>query len=132
MRLIERFGDLRNLKFRFVYEKSKIHFLRIKTKNMLLKLIRTRSKIIDLLGQGQFALHRFCSTAVVGDKCHIVKGQKYPSDDWTNITPKILSLMDRNLAGQPGHPLYLITKRIEKFFQNRFEGQSFETLQNMK
>lgn len=40
----------------------------------------------------------------------------YPRDDMTNITPKILSKVGRQLHNQPHHPLWIIKERIKDHF----------------
>ena len=37
-----------------------------------------------------------------------VCNQEFPVDNWTNVTPKILSYLGRNLHLQKDHPIYLI------------------------
>ena len=51
-----------------------------------------------------------------------VHGQKFLSDEWTNITPKILSLSERKLHLNKKHPLGLIKQRIVDFMYSRFNN----------
>jgi len=57
-----------------------------------------------------------------------VHGNKYNYDDWTNITPKILSLSERKLHLNPKHPLGLIKQNIINYVYSRYnqnlDGQS--------
>ncbi|KAK0139327.1 Phenylalanine--tRNA ligase, mitochondrial [Merluccius polli] len=49
-----------------------------------------------------------------------VLGRAYPSDDFTNITPKILARVGRNLHNQSHHPLWLIKERIKDHFYSTY------------
>ncbi|XP_072929133.1 phenylalanine--tRNA ligase, mitochondrial isoform X3 [Hemitrygon akajei] len=43
-------------------------------------------------------------------------GKFYPRDDYTNVTPKILSKVGKCLQNQRSHPLWLIKERIKDHF----------------
>ena len=45
----------------------------------------------------------------------------YPRDHMTNVTPKILSHLDRNLHLQKQHPLNLIKERIVNYMYQRYK-----------
>lgn len=45
-----------------------------------------------------------------------VNGKDYPRDNWTNVTPTVLSRMGRNLHLQPKHPISIIRQLIESHF----------------
>lgn len=45
-----------------------------------------------------------------------VNSQVYQSDGWSNVTPKILSFLGRNLHVQKDHPLSIVRQRIVDFF----------------
>lgn len=45
-----------------------------------------------------------------------VLGHAYQRDDFTNVTPKILAKVGRNLHNQSHHPLWLIKERIKSHF----------------
>ena len=49
-------------------------------------------------------------------------GQAYKSDEWTNVTPKILSLAERKLHMNPKHPLGLIKQRIVDYTYGKYEN----------
>jgi len=53
---------------------------------------------------------------VIGQDSVEVLGHAYPRDDFTNITPKILASVGRNLHNQSHHPLWLIKERIKDHF----------------
>ena len=57
-----------------------------------------------------------------GSKDITVHGNKYNSDDWTNITPKILSLSERKLHLNPKHPLGLIKQRVIDFMYSKYNN----------
>ena len=44
-----------------------------------------------------------------------LQGTSYPRDSVTNISPRIIKCMDRNLHLQPSHPLCLIKQRIANY-----------------
>ncbi|CAD7011701.1 unnamed protein product [Ceratitis capitata] len=45
-----------------------------------------------------------------------INGQTYPTDDWTNVTPKILSYLGANKHVQRNHPLSILRQRIVNYF----------------
>lgn len=49
-----------------------------------------------------------------------VSGQTFVADDYTTVTPALISKIGRNLHLQNNHPLHLIYKRIESFFYSSF------------
>lgn len=49
-----------------------------------------------------------------------VQNSTYKRDDWTNITPRILSHVGRNLHLQKNHPLNLVQRRIREYFYKSF------------
>lgn len=64
---------------------------------------------------------RFLSSqANISEKTIDLYRQQYERDDWTNITPKILSHLDRNLHLKQNHPLSIIRKRIVKYFYGAY------------
>lgn len=46
--------------------------------------------------------------------------KKYARDDFTNVTPHILSFVSRNLQFIKNHPLYLIKQRIIRYMYGSF------------
>ncbi|XP_053715123.1 phenylalanine--tRNA ligase, mitochondrial isoform X1 [Synchiropus splendidus] len=50
-------------------------------------------------------------------------GRSYPCDDFTNVTPRILSRVGRNLHNQAHHPLWLIKERIKSHFYSAYVGR---------
>lgn len=49
-----------------------------------------------------------------------LNNSKYESDDYFNLTPKILSYLNRNIYLQKNHPLSLIRQRITSFFYQEY------------
>lgn len=47
-----------------------------------------------------------------------VCGTTYKTDEWTNATPRILSLVGRDLHNNPNHPIGILRSLIENRFQN--------------
>lgn len=54
----------------------------------------------------------------------VLLGQKYVTDDWTNITPSIIAKLGRNLHVQPYHPLSLLRQCIANYFYEQFRSKS--------
>nr|XP_057915944.1 phenylalanine--tRNA ligase, mitochondrial-like isoform X3 [Doryrhamphus excisus] len=59
----------------------------------------------------------------IGQATVDVLGHSYPCDDFTNITPKILAKVGRNLHNQSHHPLWLIKERIKAHFYSAYIGR---------
>lgn len=57
---------------------------------------------------------------LIGPESVEVLGHSYPRDDFTNVTPKILSKVGRNLHNQSHHPLWLIKERIKAHFYSSY------------
>lgn len=51
-----------------------------------------------------------------------IKNVDFKHDDYTNVTPKILSHLDRNLHMQKHHPLSMVRQRIVNYFYKRFSA----------
>ncbi|KAG7524537.1 phenylalanine-tRNA ligase, mitochondrial [Solea senegalensis] len=60
---------------------------------------------------------------VIDQDCVEVSGRPYPRDDFTNVTPKILAKVGRDLHNQRHHPLWLIKERIKAFFYSSYMGR---------
>ena len=52
-------------------------------------------------------------------------GQVFKKDDWTNITPKIISLVNRSLLKETNNPLNLISQATRQFF-HQFDQPRFD------
>ena len=52
----------------------------------------------------------------------VIGDREYDKDAWTNVTPKILSLMNRQLHNEKHHPLQLIKERITNYMYQRYPG----------
>lgn len=46
--------------------------------------------------------------------------KNFPTDSWTNVTPKILSYQGRNIYLKKDHPLSIIRQRIVNYFYKAF------------
>lgn len=53
-----------------------------------------------------------------------INGTEYPTDSFTNVTDKILSLLNRKLYKQPSHPLCLTKEKVVNFFYGNFKGRT--------
>lgn len=67
---------------------------------------------------------------LIGQDSVEVLGHSYPRDDFTNITPRVLAKVGRNLHNQSHHPLWLIKERIKAHFY-RYERASSPTFPRM-
>ena len=64
-------------------------------------------------------LRRYCNATKVKNSIKI-GNEEYPMDKWTNITPRIVSKIGKNLHNQPQHPLNLIRQRIQNYFYGAY------------
>uniref|UniRef100_A0A3Q4BUG8 Phenylalanine--tRNA ligase, mitochondrial n=1 Tax=Mola mola TaxID=94237 RepID=A0A3Q4BUG8_MOLML len=63
------------------------------------------------------------SQRAIGQDSMEVLGHSYPRDNFTNVTPKILAKVGRNLHNQSHHPLWLIKERIKAHFYSAYVGR---------
>lgn len=49
-----------------------------------------------------------------------INNKEYRTDDYTNVTPKILSYLNKNLHLRIGHPLSIVRQRIVNYFYSSF------------
>lgn len=81
-----------------------------------------RPLLQSLARRGRLANGRCLSTEgagpqpLIGQDSVEVLGHSYPCDDFTNITPRVLAMVGRNLHNQSHHPLWLIKERIKAHF----------------
>ncbi|CAK9830447.1 Probable phenylalanine--tRNA ligase, mitochondrial [Anthophora retusa] len=70
-------------------------------------------------------LNRTFSSAMQAEasKEIILLGHKYPTDEWTNVTPRVISKLGRNLHILLYHPLSLIRQRIVNYFYLQFHNR---------
>ncbi|QQP55169.1 putative phenylalanyl-tRNA synthetase_ mitochondrial [Caligus rogercresseyi] len=78
-------------------------------------LLQVRSGFCRTLSRSQ-------SSSSSGHRLSVL-GKNYVSDDWTNLSPKILSVLQDThgpcsapLHSRPHHPLQLLRSRISNFF----------------
>uniref|UniRef100_A0A8D8S128 Phenylalanine--tRNA ligase, mitochondrial n=1 Tax=Cacopsylla melanoneura TaxID=428564 RepID=A0A8D8S128_9HEMI len=66
-----------------------------------------------------------CSSLAIKDSGRTsidIQGKSYSFDNFTNVTPKILSHVGKNLHNQKYHPLCMLKQRIINFFYTDFVG----------
>ena len=63
-----------------------------------------------------------CLSSRINESTVQIKDKVYQKDHMTNVTPKILSHLDRHLHLQKQHPLCLIKENITKYMYERFRG----------
>lgn len=70
--------------------------------------------------------HVKCTTSPKGSEVPgrelVIDNVTYETDAWTNITPKILSYIGRNLHTEKYHPIGLLKRRIVDFVYGRFRN----------
>lgn len=49
-----------------------------------------------------------------------ISNKNFPTDCWTNVTPKILSYQGRNIYLQKHHPISIIRQQIVNYFYKSF------------
>lgn len=69
----------------------------------------------------------FCTNAERKDTIEVGK-KSYTVDEWTNITPKIMSYLNRNIHLQYNHPLSIVRQRIVKYFYKSYKSPSSNPL----
>ncbi|KAM6908501.1 phenylalanine--tRNA ligase, mitochondrial [Lycodopsis pacificus] len=88
-----------------------------------------RCCLSTLLANGGAAACRRLSTdgpapqPAIGQDSVEVLGRSHPRDDFTNVTPRILATVGRNLHNQSHHPLWLIKERIKAHFYSSYTGR---------
>lgn len=65
-------------------------------------------------------LRRKCSTATKSLPSLKVNNKEYLADEYTNVTPKILSYLNTNLHLQKNNPLSIVRQRIINYFYSSF------------
>ncbi|KAL2085964.1 hypothetical protein ACEWY4_019284 [Coilia grayii] len=70
-----------------------------------------------------FSSDGLISQSMVKQNSMKVVGQTYDCDEYTNVTPKILSKVGCNLHNRPHHPLWLIKERIKTHFYSVYTGR---------
>lgn len=54
----------------------------------------------------------------------IVNKTSFIIDDYTNITPKILHFLGKNVHNKQNHPLSFVKQKIANYFYTRFKGRN--------
>ncbi|CAG9792867.1 unnamed protein product [Diatraea saccharalis] len=80
----------------------------------MVKLIRSNNVYITLLHRCKY------STVPKSISTIHINGKDFKSDDYSNITPKILTYLGRNLHLQKGNPLSMVRQRIVNYFYKSF------------
>lgn len=60
-----------------------------------------------------------------------ILGETYATDQWTNVTPHIISLTGRKLHQTPQHPLTFIKLRIRDYFYANYKRRSGNPLYSL-
>lgn len=67
-------------------------------------------------------LRKLCTSVAKEDLS--ISNFKFPTDEFTNVSPKILSLVGKNLHNKDFHPLCLMKKRIMQYFYVAYRGRT--------
>ncbi|XP_071443099.1 probable phenylalanine--tRNA ligase, mitochondrial [Hetaerina americana] len=51
-----------------------------------------------------------------------LRGKSFIEDDWTNVTPRILKYLGRNIYLQKHHPLSILRHKIVGYFYSNYQG----------
>lgn len=84
-----------------------------------------------------YRVRYYCSKAVRNKfPAEIIIGNKhYPTDEWTNCSPKIQSYIGRNIYLQKNHPLSIVREQIVNYFYRIFKtnrgNPTFSVLDNI-
>lgn len=76
--------------------------------------IKTNRIISTVLSKYKF------STAAKSVASVQIKGKEFVADDYTNVTPKIISYLGKNLHLQKNNPLSIVRQRIVNYFYSSF------------
>ena len=49
-------------------------------------------------------------------------GRQYRADEWTNVTAKIISKLDKHLLRKVNHPICIVKQRIINYFHQKYGG----------
>jgi len=82
----------------------------------VVRCLKVQNKLVNQI--------RHFSVAVNKQESLEVGGQRFQRDQWTNVTPKILSLVGKNLHLQEKHPLGLLKNRIVNHFYSEYIGRT--------
>lgn len=53
-----------------------------------------------------------------------ILGKNYIADSWTNVTPRALTKVGKNLHNKQYHPINLVRRRIQNFFYKTFTNRA--------
>ncbi|XP_056868638.1 phenylalanine--tRNA ligase, mitochondrial [Takifugu flavidus] len=88
--------------------------------NRPLSLLRPLQTHLYCVAAFQTSSRLLSTTDPAGQATVEVLGHAYQRDDFTNVTPKILAKVGRNLHNQSHHPLWLIKERIKSHFYSLY------------
>lgn len=75
-----------------------------------------------------FFCRRFCSKAALSNEIRsesiVINGKTYERDELTNVTPRILSYVGKNLHNRTHHPLCLTKQSIVNYIYSNFIGRT--------
>lgn len=73
---------------------------------------------------------RYCNQSINNptNNTIVLNGKTYIKDDYTNVTPRIISFLDKKLLHRKFHPLNLIKQNIINYFNKNFIGKKGITI----
>ena len=86
-------------------------------------VVHHHPKLFKVVTNPQYVLlRRHCCSKKDRQDDIVLLGQTYKIDNWTNVTPKILSLTERKLHLNPKHPIGRIKQRIVDYTYGKYEN----------
>lgn len=82
-------------------------------------ILTARISRLVKINSSPVSFSRVLSTQLVQSVIEL-NNNKYESDDYTNLTPKILSYLGRNIHLQKDHPLSIVRQKITTFFYQEY------------
>lgn len=90
------------------------------------KMLFKKIFFIDLFNKSRFKYfgkRQYCDIqSGINTSTTNIQGIIYEKDNWTNVTPRILSHVGKNLHLQHNHPLNLVYQRIVDYFYKTFRN----------
>ena len=100
--------------------------MRLTAINQSLKLLSScrpqQHKVLATLLPSQQRLWASNAAEQPAKKQLAINGQAYNTDEWTNVTPKILSYLGANKHLQQNHPLSIIRQKIVNYFYGAYKN----------
>ena len=92
------------------------------------KHVLKKCKIKKVYFHGKSVLNLSCQFRCISDDTGCtqekdflnINNELFRKDTWSNVTPKVLSLLNRQLHNKQYHPLQLMKEQIINYFQSEY------------